>query len=60
MATPGDEVGDLDGVAEDTVVAGMYGRLVPRGLALGFTNPVCARVPDDVLTLRRSSLRWWA
>jgi len=34
------EVGDLEGVPEETILPGLYGELVPRGLALGFTNPV--------------------
>ncbi|MFQ5720604.1 MAG: CehA/McbA family metallohydrolase [Acidobacteriota bacterium] len=41
------EVGDLSGVAEETIVPGLYGRLVPRGMALGFTNPVLVDVDGN-------------
>jgi hypothetical protein len=49
---PGDawivaEVGDLDGIPENATLPGMYGRLVPLGLALGFTNPVLADVDGN-------------
>jgi len=38
------EVGDLEGIPEAATVPGLYGILVPRGLALGFTNPVFVEV----------------
>ncbi len=41
------EVGDLEGVPEDATVPGLYGLLVPRGLALGFTNAVYVDVDGD-------------
>ncbi|MFQ5719992.1 MAG: hypothetical protein ACE5IK_10640 [Acidobacteriota bacterium] len=34
------EVGDPEALPETAPLPGIYGRLVPRGLALGFTNPV--------------------
>jgi hypothetical protein len=38
------EAGDLEGVPEGESVPGLYGLLVPRGLAMGFTNPVFVEV----------------
>ena len=41
------EVGDLEGVPEETILPGLYGELVPRGMALGFTNPVFVDVDGN-------------
>jgi hypothetical protein len=38
------EAGDLEGVPEGESVPGLYGELIPRGLAMGFTNPVFVEV----------------
>ncbi|MCZ6600649.1 MAG: hypothetical protein O7A07_07385 [Acidobacteria bacterium] len=41
------EVGALEGTPENASIPGMYGRLVPLGLALGFTNPVLVDVDGN-------------